>query len=97
MEIKTNKKPNYRVIEKNLLSNVNNEIDCSPTALGLASNEYVTEFRITFKDEVPPAFQCTTGPKVQVKVLNTLKNGQKFTNKTDVGGRHINELSLINI
>jgi len=76
--------------QKNLLSTMNNEIDCSPSALGLASGEYVTEFRIVF-DEVQPEFHCTTGPAVQVKVLESVQNGRKFVNKVDAGGRYIKE------
>jgi hypothetical protein len=91
LQIKTNKKSAYRTATKDLLSTVNNEIDCSRSALGLAASEYVTEFRLVFKDEVQPEFHCTTGPKIQVKVLDDVKNGQKFTNKTDVGGRYLKE------
>jgi len=90
LQIKTNLKTGYRTVKKGLLSTVNNEIDCSRSALGLASNEYVTEFRIVF-GEVQPGFHETTGPKVQVKVLDTVEKGRKFTNKTDVGGRYIKE------
>lgn len=90
-QIRTNKKSGWRTIEKNLLSTVNNEIDCSRSALGLASNEYVTEFRIVFQGEVQPGFHETTGPKIQVKVLDDVKNQQKFTNKVDVGGRYEDE------
>ena len=91
VQIRTNLKPNYRTVAKNLLSTVNNEIDCSRSALGLASSEYVTEFRIVFTEDVQPGFHDTTGPKIQVKVLDTIKNGQKFTNKVDVGGKYEKE------
>jgi len=90
LQIKTNLKTSYRTVKKNLLSTVNNEIDCSRSALGLAANEYVTEFKLVF-GEVQPGFHETTGAKVQVKVLDTVENGQKFTNKTDVSGRYIKE------
>ena len=70
---------------------MNNEIDCSRSALGLANSEYVTEFRLVFKDEVQPGFHDVTGPKIQVKVLDDIQNEQKFTNKTDVGGRYLKE------
>jgi len=90
-QIKTNLKTNYRTVRKNLLSTNNNEIDCSRSALGLAANEYVTEFRIVFQDEVQPGFHCTTDMKVAVKVLDTVNNGQKFTNKLDAGGRYEKE------
>ena len=89
-QIRTNHKTGWRTVKKNLLSTTNNEIDCSPSALGLASGEYVTEFRIVF-DEVQPEFHCTTGPAVQVKVLENVQNGRKFVNKVDAGGRYIKE------
>jgi len=91
VQIRTNLKTGFRTVKKDLLSTNNNEIDCSPSALGLASNEYVVEFRILFKDDVQPGFHETTGPKVQVKVLDTVQNGQKFTNKVDVGGKYLRE------
>ena len=91
VQIRTNLKPNYRTVSKNLLSTVNNEIDCSRSALGLASSEYVTEFRIVFTEDIQPDFHDTTGPAIQVKVLDTIKNGQKFTNKVDVGGKYEKE------
>ena len=90
LQIKTNFKDSYRTIKKGLLSTTNNEIDCSRSALGLADNEYVTEFKLIF-GEIQPGFHETIAPKVQVKVLDTVKNGQKFVNKTDVGGRYDKE------
>lgn len=90
LQIKTNLKTSYRSVKKGLLSTVNNEIDCSRSVLGLAANEYVTEFRLVF-GEVQPEFHETTGVKIQVKVLDIVENGQKFTNKTDVGGRYIDK------
>ena len=91
LQIKTNLKTSYRTVRKNLLSTANNEIDCSQTALGLAGGEYVTEFRLVF-GEVQPGFHEVTGPKVQVKVMDTVENGRKFTNKVDVGGWYIDKL-----
>jgi uncharacterized surface anchored protein len=90
VQIKTNLKPKYRTVQRNLLSTVNNEIDCSRSALGLSSGEYVTEIKLVF-GEVQPGFHETTGVKVQVKVLDTVENGIKFTNKVDVGGRYLSE------
>ena len=91
MQIRTNQKFGWRTIEKNLLSTVNNEIDCSRSALGLGSKEYVTEFRIVFRGEVQPGFHETTGSKLEVLVLDDVENKQKFTNKVDVGGRYEGE------
>ena len=90
LQIKTNMKNNFRTVKKGLLSTTNNEIDCSKSALKLAPNEYVTEFKLVF-GTVQPRFNETTGPKVQVKVIDTSAEMQIFTNKTDVGGRHQKE------
>lgn len=87
-QIRTNLKDRYRTIKKNLLSTTNNEIDCSRAALGLSANEYVTEFRLVFHDEVEPGFRDKTSPKLQVRVLDSVKNGRKFVNKADVGGKY---------
>ena len=65
---------------------VNNEIDCSRSALGLAAGEYVTEFRLVFQEEIQPGFHDLAGPEVEVQVRETVKDGQKFVNKVDVGG-----------
>ena len=88
LQIKTNLKPGYRTVKKGLLSTVNNEIDCSRSALGLAANEYVTEFRLVF-GEVQPGFHETTGPNVQANVLDTVD--ANFTNNVFVGGSYLDE------
>ena len=87
-QIRTNRKSGWRTIESGLLSTVNNEIDCSREALGLANSEYVTEFRIVCQQEVQPGFHDLTGPKIEVRVLDDVENGQKFVNKVDVGGMY---------
>ena len=70
LQIKTNLKTTYRTVKRNLLSTVNNEIDCSRSALGLATNEYVTEFRLVF-GTVQPGFREKTAPQIQVNVLGS--------------------------
>ena len=85
-EIRTNKKTGWRTVKEGLLSTVNNEIDCSRSALGLSASEYVTEFRLVFQEDVQPGFHDLTGPKAEVRVKETVKDGQKFVNKVDVGG-----------
>ena len=75
-----------RGVEEGLLSTVNNEIDCSRSALGLSAGEYVTEFRLAFQEDVQPGFHDLIGPKAEVRVRETVKDGQKFVNKVDVGG-----------
>jgi hypothetical protein len=90
VQIKTNRKTNYRTIEDGLLSTVNNEVDFSRSALGLSAGEYVTEVKLIF-GEVKTGFHETTGVKLEVTVLDSVENGQKFVNKVDVGGRYLDE------
>ena len=54
-------------------------------ALGLASNEYVTQFMLSF-GIVPAGFHQLTNATVDAQTLYALTNGYKFTNKADVGG-----------
>ena len=75
----------YRTMYDNLSTAKNYTLDASPTALGLASNEYVTEFMLVF-GVVPANFRQVEAPKVDCKVLSTVKGGSSFTNNADVGG-----------
>ncbi len=75
----------YRTMYDNLSTAKNHVLDASPTALGLASNEYVTEFMLVF-GVVPASFRQVEAPKVDCKVLSTVKGGSSFTNNADVGG-----------
>ncbi len=75
----------YRTMYDNLSTAKNYTLDASPTALGLASNEYVTEFMMVF-GVVPANFRQVEAPKVDCKVLTTVKGGSSFTNAADVGG-----------
>ncbi len=75
----------YRTMYDNLSTARNYTLDASPTALGLASNEYVTEFMFVF-GVVPANFRQVEAPKVDCKVLSTVKGGSSFTNAADVGG-----------
>ena len=45
---KTNLNGEYRTMYDNLSTMQNHVLDASPAALGLASNEYVTEFMVSF-------------------------------------------------
>jgi len=87
LQIRTNLAPNFRTVQRNLSSTTNNEIDVSNSALGLATNEFITEFRLVF-GEVQPGFHETTALRLQVRVLESLENGATFTNRVDVGGRY---------
>ncbi len=75
----------YRTMYDNLSTAKNYTLDASPTALGLASNEYVTEFMFVF-GVVPANFRQVEAPKVDCKVLSTVQGGSSFTNAADVGG-----------
>ena len=75
----------YRTMYDNLSTARNYTLDASPAALGLASNEYVTEFMFVF-GVVPANFRQVEAPKVDCKVLSTVQGGSQFTNTADVGG-----------
>ena len=75
----------YRTMYDNLSTARNYTLDASPTALGLAANEYVTEFMFIF-GVAPANFRQVEAPKVDCKVLSTVKGGSSFTNNADVGG-----------
>ena len=82
---KTNINSNYRTLADNLSTAKNNTLDASPAALGLASNEYITEFMFVF-GTVPAGFTQLQTPYVYYDVLPGLSHEYRFTNKTDVGG-----------
>ena len=82
---KTNKKSDYRTLADNISSEKSRVIDASPAALGLASNEYVTEFMVVF-GRVPAGFKQKDAPYIICDVLNDLPHEYRFTNKCDAGG-----------
>ncbi len=59
--------------------------DASPVALGLASNEYVTEVMFSF-GVVRPGFANVEAPQMYCRLLNGLANNAQFVNQADVGG-----------
>ena len=81
---------NHSTIADNLSTTKNNVIDCSNASLGLKSDKYVTSFTFIF-GTVKARFAQVEQPQIFVKVLTTLQNGYKFTNKADVGGKHMRE------
>jgi uncharacterized surface anchored protein len=85
VQITTNK-DNTRTIADNLATTQNYNIDCSPQALGLASDEYVTRVTFIF-GTVRAGFSSLLAPRVYVTVLN-VTNGYKFVNRADVGGKY---------
>ena len=82
---KTNLNPNYRTMYDNLSTQQNYVLDASKAALGLASNEYVTEFMVSF-GVVPANFRQVEAPQVYATVYDWLTGGSQFVNQADVGG-----------
>jgi hypothetical protein len=76
----------YRTLSDNLSTQKSRTIDASPAALGLASNEYVTEVMFVF-GRVPAGFHQVSAPYIYCNVLTGLAHEYRFTNKTDVGGQ----------
>lgn len=81
----TNLNSKWRTAYDNLSTAKNYTLDMSSAALGLASNEYVTQFMLSF-GIVPAGFHQLTNATVDAQTLYALTNGYKFTNKADVGG-----------
>ena len=75
----------WRTLADNLSTSKNYVLDASPAALGLASNEYVTEFMAAF-GIVPANFRQVEAPRVDCKALAKLTGGTQFVNTSDAGG-----------
>jgi len=75
----------YRTLADNLSTMQNYVLDASPAALGLAANEYVCEFMVSF-GVVPPNFRQVEAPRVYCNVVSWLTGGTQFVNQADVGG-----------
>ena len=75
----------WRTLADNLSTSKNYVLDASPAVLGLASNEYVTEFMAAF-GIVPANFRQVEAPRVDCKVLSKLTGGTRFVNTSDAGG-----------
>ena len=75
----------WRTLADNLSTSKNYVLDASPAALGLASNEYVTEFMAAF-GIVPSNFRQVEAPRMDCKVLSKLTGGTQFVNTSDAGG-----------
>lgn len=82
---KTNLNPNYRTMYDNLNTQQNYVLDASPAALGLASNEVITEFMVVF-GVVPANFRQVETPQVYCNVVSWLTGGTQFVNQADTGG-----------
>ena len=68
----------------------NYTLDASPAALGLASNEYVTQVTFLF-GRVPGGFRQVETPYIYCDVLSDLPHEYRFANKCDVGGMWRNQ------
>ncbi len=75
----------WRTLADNLSASKNYVLDASPAALGLAANEYVTEFMAAF-GIVPANFRQVEAPRVDCKALAKLTGGTQFVNQADAGG-----------
>ena len=75
----------WRTLADNLSTSKNYVLDASSAALGLAANEYVTEFMAAF-GIVPANFRQVEAPRVDCKVLAKLTGGTQFVNTSDAGG-----------
>ena len=75
----------YLTLADNLSTTQNYVLDASPTALGLAANEKVTEFMVVF-GQVKAGFAQVETPYVHGTVAQGLANNSSFVNVADVGG-----------
>ncbi|MFR6180689.1 MAG: SpaA isopeptide-forming pilin-related protein [Flavonifractor plautii] len=75
----------WRTLADNLSTQQNYVLDASKAALCLASNEYVTEFMMSF-GVVPANFRKVEAPQVYATVYAWLTGGSQFVNQADVGG-----------
>ena len=75
----------WRTMYDNLSTMQNHTLDASSAALGLASNEYVTAFMVSF-GVVPANFRQVEAPRVSCSVLPQLTGGTQFVNQADAGG-----------
>ena len=82
---KTNLDPNYQTMYDNLSTQQNYVLDASPAALGLASNEVITEFMVVF-GVVPANFRQVEAPQIYCNVVSWLTGGMEFVNQADTGG-----------
>jgi hypothetical protein len=83
---KTNQKSGWHTLVANLTSKQNHTLDCTPAALKLAANEYITEVRFEF-GTVEAGFHEVDAPSFVVNTLATLPDGHRIVNEAEVGGQ----------
>ena len=84
---KVNNTGDYRTLADSLSTSRNYTLAASPTALGLAANERVTEIMFVF-GQVPGGFSQVEAPMLHCKALSGLTPGSSFVNVADVGGTY---------
>jgi len=81
---RTNLKKEYRTWRADLLTTTSYELSVSD--LKLATNEYVTDFKLIF-GTVEPGFHETEAPYILARVLEELEHETRIVNKADAGGK----------
>jgi len=84
---KVNGTGDYRTLADSLSTSRNYTLAASPAALGLASNERVTEVMFVF-GQVPGGFSQVEASMLHCIALPGLAPGSSFANVADVGGTH---------
>ena len=84
---KVNNTGDYRTLADSLSTSQNYTLAASPTALGLAANERVTEIMFVF-GQVPGGFSQVEAPMLYCKAVSGLTPGSSFVNVADVGGTY---------
>ena len=80
----------YRTLADNLSTAQNYTLAASPTALGLAANERVTEIMFVF-GQAPGGFAQVEKPVLKCTAISGLTAGSSFVNIADVGGVYNNQ------
>ncbi len=84
---KVNNTGDYRTLADSLSTSQNYTLAASPTALGLAANERVTEIMFVF-GQVPGGFSQVEAPMLYCTAVSGLSAGSSFVNVADVGGTY---------
>ena len=84
---KVNNTGDYLTLADNLSTSKNYTLAASPTALGLASNQRVTEIMFVF-GQAPGGCCQVEAPMVYCTALTGLAPGSSFVNVADVGGTY---------
>ena len=84
---KVNNTGDYLTLADNLSTSKNYILAASPVALGLASNQRVTEIMFVF-GQAPGGFSQVEAPMVYCVALSNLAPGSSFVNVADVGGTY---------